>query len=91
MDLVGVRLGAGLGDEGVEVGAVVPLVVVAALALEERAEEVVRVRVVRAPRVPGDREDVVRAVDDELVERLALQLALDAEVLVPLLLHVRGR
>ena len=37
------------------------------------------------------REDAVRAVDDELVERLALELALDAEVLVPLLLHVRGR
>ena len=49
-----VRLSAGLGHESVELGALVPLVVVAALALEEHAEEVVRVRVVRAPGVPGD-------------------------------------
>ncbi len=87
--MVGVGLGAGLGDEVVERGAVVPLVVVAALAAEQRAQEVVRVRIVRAPGVTGDRVDELGALDDERVEGHALQLALDAEVLAPLLLHVR--
>ncbi len=83
-----IRLSAGLGDEVIERGVVVPLVVVAALAAEQGSQEVVRVRIVRAPGVPGDRVHELRALDDERVERDALELALDAEVLAPLILHI---
>src|SRR4026209_1086025 len=65
---------SGLLDELVVLGVVVPLVIVAALAVEQHPEDVVRMRIIQAPCVPGDARAEQWPLGRELLERHALEL-----------------